>query len=171
MINELSRLYKSRQAQRFIEAIQPVLDEPPKKRGRPVGSKNKPKNPLANEIKKESRQEKEKREHENRIVNMLKKYNIIEKRQEQQEDLNQAIAKKKEEDRIANEELAKKKEAERIANEELAKKKEAERIAKEAIENEERIKKELESNPIKMAGNAALKRAIISILEKGGYGK
>jgi hypothetical protein len=164
MINELARLYKSRQAQRFIAEIQPVIDEPPKKRGRPVGSKNKPKNPLANEVKKVSRQEKEKKERENRILNMLKEYNIIDKRQEQQEELNQAIAKKKEEERIANEELAKKKE-------ELAKKKEDERIAKEAIENAERIKKEAESNPIKMAGNAALKRAIISILDKGGYGK
>jgi hypothetical protein len=38
---------------------------------------------------------------------------------------------------------------------------------------EELAKKEAErvANPIKMAGNAALKRAIISILDKGGYGK
>jgi hypothetical protein len=143
MINELAKLYKSRDAKRFIAEFEPILDNAPKKRGRPLGSKNKPKDPLNNEIKKISRQEKEKKERENRIA--------------RQDELNEAIAKKKEE--------------ERIAKEELAKKKEEERIAKEAIANEERIRKENEANPIKMAGNAALKRAIISILDKGGYGK
>jgi len=158
MITELGKLHISRNAKIFNAEMAPFLDDPPKKRGRPLGSKNKPKNPIANEVKKENKIEKEKKEREIRIRNMLLEYNIIEKRQK---ELNQAIAKKKEEERIANEELAKKKEEERIANEELAKKKEAERIAKE----------ELESNPIKMAGNAALKRAIINILDKGGYGK
>ena len=130
MITELSKLYKSRNAQQFLSDFEPDIDNSPKKRGRPLGSKNKPKD---NTVKKESKLEKEKKERENRIANMLKEYNIIGKRKQQQEELNQAIAKKKE----------------------------AERIAKE----------ELESNPVKMAGNAALKRAIIGILDKGGYGK
>jgi flagellar biosynthesis GTPase FlhF len=143
MINELAKLYKNRQAQRFIAEFEPNLVDPPKKRGRPLGSKNKPKDPLNNDVKKISRQEKEKKERENRIA--------------MQEELNKAIAKKKEDERIANEAIAKKKEEERIAN--------------EAIANEERIRKENEANPIKMAGNAALKRAIINILDKGGYGK
>ena len=129
MINELAKLYKNRQDKRFIAEFEPNLVDPPKKRGRPLGSKNKPKDPLNNEVKKISRQEKEKKERENRIA--------------RQEELNKAIAKKKEE----------------------------ERIAKEAVANEERIRKENEANPIKMAGNAALKRAIINILDKGGYGK
>jgi len=176
MINELAKLYKNRNAQRFNEEIKHYIDNPvPKKRGRPLGSKNKPKNPLEIMVKKESRQEKEKKERENRIVNMIKEYNIIGKRKQQQEELNQAIAKKNEADRIAKEELAKKNEADRIAKEELAKKKEAEHIAKEELakkkEAERIAKEELKLNPVKMAGNAALKRAIIGILDKGGYGK
>ena len=145
MINELAKLYKSRQAQRFNEEIEPFIVDPPKKRGRPIGSKNKPKDQLDNKVKKESKQEKEKRERKNRIVNMSKEYNInVEKKQQ---ELNEAIEKKKEEERLAKEAEAKKKEEERLA------------------------KEELESNPIKMAGNAALKRAIINILDKGRYGK
>uniref|UniRef100_A0A6C0IZP3 RING-type domain-containing protein n=1 Tax=viral metagenome TaxID=1070528 RepID=A0A6C0IZP3_9ZZZZ len=134
MINELAKLYKNRNSQRFNEEINHYIDNPvPKKRGRPLGSKNKPKNPLEIMVKKESWQEKEKKERENRIVNMIKEYNIIGKRKQQQEELNQAIAKKKEDECIA--------------------------------------KEELESNQVKMAGNAALKRAIIGILDKGGYDK
>jgi len=91
MINELAKLYKNRNAQRFNEEIKHYIDNPvPKKRGRPLGSKNKPKNPLEIMVKKESRQEKEKKERENRIVNMIKEYNIIGKRKQQQEELNQA---------------------------------------------------------------------------------
>ena len=133
MITELSKLYISRNAQQFLSDFEPDIDNSPKKRGRPLGSKNKSKD---NTVKKESKLEKEKKERENRIANMLKEYNIIEKRQE---ELNHVIIKKKEE--------------------EIAKK------------NEEKIKKIHESNPVKMAGNAALKRAIIGILDKGGYGK
>lgn len=141
MINELAKLYKSRNSQRFIAEFEPIIDDPPRKRGRPIGSKNKPKDPKESKVKKESIREKEKKEREIRIVNMLKEYNIIVEKK--QEELNEAIEKKKED----------------------------EQFAKEAKANEERIKKELESNPVKMAGNAALKRAIINILDKGGYGK
>ena len=70
MINELAKLYKSRQAQRFNEEIDPFIVDPPKKRGRPLGSKNKTKEQKEIEALNKKKHEEEVKIRKNQIKNL-----------------------------------------------------------------------------------------------------
>jgi hypothetical protein len=183
MFHELAVLKLKRSAVVIPEGEVPVVrepvarqlvveDAPKKKRGRPLGSKNKPKDNNVEQIK-PSKNNKVSREEIMAILNN-KRQEDLNKEIKEAEEIREAIKESE-----ANQARVQKEENERIAKEadeirEAIKESEANqaRVQKEIEEEQERIlqkKKEMEANPIKMAGNAALKRAIINILEKGGY--